>query len=106
MGGHAFHPRLFKAVPSDITVSVGPAPDPDGALVLTIRRRVCWMVAPPTLSNVHRRDSVWNEACIFISYLSMQQQRYIKVTAVMVYIKCILNTLMITSAVSSGLEIA
>lgn len=31
----------------------------------------------------------------------MQQQCYIKVTAVMVYIKCIQNTLMITSGVSS-----
>lgn len=86
--------------------SIRRAPHSLSALVLTARPCVCWMFPPSTFSNVHRRDSVWNEACIFISYLSMQQQCYIKVTAVMVYIKCILNTLMITSAVSSGPEIA
>lgn len=86
---------------------LSPWADPRGALALTIRWCVCWIPPPPpTFSNVHRGDSAWNEACVFISYLSMQQQCYIKVAAVMVYIKCIQNTLMITSEVSSGLEIA
>lgn len=105
--GQTFYPHLFQAV---YLTSPFPFSLPRLSRCLRVNNTLmCLLDIPPTppmVSNVHRRDLVRNEACIFISYLLMQQQCYIKVTAVMVYIKCIQNTLMITSKVSSGLEIA